>query len=99
MRHGYKRAFEMAATIDYLFAFQATAKCVKDHHFDAVFDAYLGEGKVRSFIEATNPAVIKEMADRLLEAQERGLWTPRLNSTYAVLKDLAGNAAEARAVH
>ena len=98
MRHGYKGAFEMAATIDYLFAFQATAKCVKDHHFDAVFDAYLGDDKVRGFIEAHNPAVIKEMADRLLEAQERGLWTPHLNSTYAVLKDLAGSAAEARAV-
>ena len=41
MRHGYKGAFELAATVDYMFAFQATARCVKDHHFDAVFDAYL----------------------------------------------------------
>ena len=54
----------------------------------------VGDDKVRGFIEAHNPAVIKEMADRLLEAQERGLWTPHLNSTYAVLKDLAGSAAE-----
>ena len=42
MRHGYKGAFEMAATVDYLFAFAATAKCVRDHHFDAVFEAFLG---------------------------------------------------------
>ena len=38
MRHGYKGAFEMAATVDYLFAFAATARAVGDHHFDAVFE-------------------------------------------------------------
>ena len=43
MRHGYKGAFEIAATVDYLFAFAATARVVGDHHFDALFDAYLGD--------------------------------------------------------
>ena len=88
MRHGYKGAFEMAATVDYLFAFAATAHCVRDHHFDAVFEAYLGDEDVRQFLEANNPAALKEMGERLLEAQERGLWRPRLNSTHGVLKDL-----------
>ena len=46
MRHGYKGAFEMAATVDTFFAFRATAKCVKDF-FDLVFDAYLGEQTCR----------------------------------------------------
>src|SRR3546814_3398305 len=46
MRHGYKGAFEMAATVDYLFAFAATARCVASHHFDAVFDAYLGDEEI-----------------------------------------------------
>jgi len=94
MRHGYKGAFELAATVDYLFAFAATAKCVNDHHFDAVFEAYLANDKVREFIEAHNPNALKEMVDRLLEAQERELWNPRLNSTYdnlIKLKDLTGD--------
>ena len=30
MRHGYKGAFEIAATVDYLFAFAATARAVDD---------------------------------------------------------------------
>jgi len=85
MRHGYKGAFEMAATVDYLFAFAATAKCVSDHHFDAVFEAYLADDKVREFIQTHNPDALKEMVDRLLEAQERELWNPRLNSTYDTL--------------
>lgn len=88
MRHGYKGAFEMAATVDYLFAFSATARAVEDHHFDLVFDAYLDDAAVRAFLENHNPAALKEMADRLLEAQDRGLWKPRRNSTREALQRL-----------
>ncbi len=88
MRHGYKGAFEMAATVDYLFAFAATTRCVRDHHFDAVFEAYLGDDDVRDFIQAHNPDALREMAERLLEAQQRELWRPRLNSTHASLLEI-----------
>ena len=91
MRHGYKGAFEMAATVDYLFAFAATAKCVKDHHFDLVFDAYFGDEDVRAFLEQNNPDALCEMADRLLEAQDRG-WRPRSNTAYQHLTELSGAA-------
>jgi cobaltochelatase CobN len=89
MRHGYKGAFEMAATVDYLFAFAATARCVEDHHFDAVYDAYLEDDDVRTFFEENNPAALKEMSQRLLEAQERGLWQPRSNVAHDRLRKLA----------
>ena len=91
MRHGYKGAFEMAATVDYLVSFAATARCVKDHHFDAVFQAYLEEPEVLEFLQANNPEALKEMTARLLEAQDRNLWTPRLNSTRATLMALLGD--------
>jgi cobaltochelatase CobN len=90
MRHGYKGAFEMAATVDYLFAFAATAHCVADHHFDLVFDAYLGDDKVRGFIEAHNPAALREMAGRFQEALDRGLWRPRINTVHSVLTNALG---------
>jgi len=88
MRHGYKGAFEMAATVDYLVSFAATARCVKDHHFDAVFQAYFDDERVRDFIRENNPDALKDMVERLLEAQDRGLWNPRLNSTRAMLQEL-----------
>lgn len=88
MRHGYKGAFEMAATVDYLFAFAATTRAVADHHFDAVYAAYLEDPAVRSFLEQNNPAALAEMAERLAEAQERGLWRPRSNSAAAELNAL-----------
>ena len=80
MRHGYKGAFEIAATVDYMFAFSATTGAVRNHHFDAVYQAFIADEKVRDFMADSNPHALKEMAERLLEAQERGLWQARSNS-------------------
>lgn len=85
-RHGYKGAFEIAATVDYMFAFAATTGAVASHHFDLAYDAFLGDDATRDFIARNNPAALKEIAERLEEAIARGLWTPRSNSAYAQLK-------------
>jgi cobaltochelatase CobN len=74
MRHGYKGASEMAATLDFLFAYDATANCVQDFMYQGVADAYLFDESVREFIEQNNPWVQRDMAERLLEANQRGLW-------------------------
>ena len=88
MRHGYKGAFEIAATVDYLFAFAATAKVVEDHHFDQLFDAYLADDIVRDFIQQNNAPALLEIADRFDEAIERGFWHPRANSVGDLLARL-----------
>ena len=90
MRHGYKGAFEIAASVDYLFAFAATTDAVKDHHFDAVHAAFIEDGAVRAFMADANPAALRETAQRLAEALERGLWKPRSNSAGILLAELAG---------
>jgi len=79
-RHGYKGAFEMAATLDYLFAFAATTGVVRNHHFDLVEEAFLADEDTREFIAEHNAPALLEMAQRLQEAIDRGLWTPRSNS-------------------
>ncbi len=88
-RHGYKGAFEIAATVDYLFAFAATTGAVKPHHFDMVHAAFLEDADTRDFIEAHNAPALAEIAQRLLEAIERELWVPRSNSARALLERLA----------
>jgi cobaltochelatase CobN len=87
-RHGYKGAFEIAATVDYMFAFAATTGAVKSHHFDLAHEAYILDDDTRRFIAENNPDALKEIAARLEEAIARGLWQPRLNSVYDGLKDL-----------
>ncbi len=88
MRHGYKGAFEIAATVDYLFAFAATARAVKDHHFDLLYEAYVADDTVRAFMAEHNPAALGEMSRRFTEAIHRGLWRPRLNSVQDRLAEL-----------
>jgi cobaltochelatase CobN len=79
MRHGYKGATEIAATVDLLFGFAAATDAVANRHFDQLFAAYLENERVRDFLRHANPAALREMAARFAEAIRRGLWTPRAN--------------------
>ncbi|MFP4244171.1 MAG: cobaltochelatase subunit CobN [Ectothiorhodospira sp.] len=74
MRHGYKGAAEMAATVDYLFAYDATARVVRDDQYARVTDAYINDPRTRGFILRHNPDALHGMCERLLEAMDRGLW-------------------------
>lgn len=89
MRHSYKGAFEMAATLDYMFAFAATTGAVHDHHFELVYQAYLVDDDVRQFIEDNNLDALRDMARRFLEAIDRDLWQPKSNSAKFHLSELA----------
>ncbi len=92
MRHGYKGAFEMAATVDYLFAYDATARCVADHMYQGVAEAYIFDPKVQAFIEEKNPWALRDMAERLLEAKQRGLWQSASPETLEELRRLVHQA-------
>jgi cobaltochelatase CobN len=73
-RHGYKGAFEMAATVDYLYGYDATAGVVDDWMYRQVADDYLFDQVSQDFLRASNPWALKAMAERLLEAASRNLW-------------------------
>jgi cobaltochelatase CobN len=89
MRHGYKGAFEITATVDYMFAFAATTGAVKDHHFEAAYQAFIMDERVRNFMAEKNAAALKDLSERFLEAIDRGLWNPRSNSARFELERLA----------
>lgn len=73
-QHGYKGAFEMAASVDYLFAYDATTNLIDDYQYAAVSEAFLLAPDNRAFLNQHNPHALKEMAEKLIEAQQRGLW-------------------------
>ncbi|UUT10459.1 cobaltochelatase subunit CobN [Pseudomonas zeae] len=73
-RHGYKGAFEMAATVDNLFAFDATTQLIDDHQYALLADAYLLDPATREFVREHNPHALRDMTERMLEAQQRGMW-------------------------
>lgn len=74
MRHGYKGAFEMSATVDYLFAYSATTKSVPDFMFQGIAENYLFDEQVKDFIIKKNPWALRDIAERLIEANQRNLW-------------------------
>jgi cobaltochelatase CobN len=99
MRHGYKGAFEIAATVDYLFGFAASTDAVGDHHFDQLFAAYLEDERVRAFMRDANPAALRETAARFAEAIRRGLWRPRSNRAADLIAEvIASNAQRETAI-
>jgi cobaltochelatase CobN len=74
MRHGYKGAVEMAATVDYLFGYDATAEVLDDWMYERLTKAYLFDDTVHEFVRRVNPWAERAIVERLLEAAQRGLW-------------------------
>ncbi|MFT5740130.1 MAG: cobaltochelatase CobN [Gammaproteobacteria bacterium] len=73
-QHGYKGAFEMAASIDYMFAYDATTNLIDDYQYAQVSEAIVFDAQNQQFLRQNNLPALEEMAERLLEATQRGLW-------------------------
>ena len=72
--HGYKGGLEMAATVDYMFGYDATTDAIEDHMYEGVTDKYLLDEDTQKFLKEKNPWAIRAMGERLMEAANRGLW-------------------------
>jgi cobaltochelatase CobN len=73
-RHGYKGAFELAATVDYLFGYDATTGVVADWMYEKLAQTYVLDPENRAFMEQVNPWALHGIAERLLEAVDRQMW-------------------------
>jgi cobaltochelatase CobN len=86
-RHGYKGAFELAATVDYLFGYDATAGVVEDWMYEQLAAAYVFDEQVAAFMRRANPWALRGIAERLLEAADRDLWQHPDQTTLARLRE------------
>jgi cobaltochelatase CobN len=73
-RHGYKGAFELAATVDYLFGYDATAGVVTDWMYESLARTYALDEQNQAFLRHANPWALRGIVERLTEAADRGLW-------------------------
>ncbi|PRC49623.1 hypothetical protein C6A85_73770, partial [Mycobacterium sp. ITM-2017-0098] len=87
-RHGYKGAFEMAATVDYLFGYDATAGVMADWMYEQLSQSYVLDDENRKFMSESNPWALHGMAERLLEAAGRGMWAAPEKATLDGLKQV-----------
>ena len=92
-RHGYKGAFELAATVDYMFGYDATAQVIEDWMYEDVTEEYVLNPEMQEFFRQSNPWALRGIVERLLEAIQRGMWEnpppemlERLRSMYLELE-------------
>jgi cobaltochelatase CobN len=101
IRHGYKGAAELAATVDYLFGYDATTGVAEDWMYEQVAAKYLLDDDVASFMGRSNPWAARSIAERLMEAAERGLWAEPADATLAAVREryleLEGELEQAQA--
>jgi cobaltochelatase CobN len=93
-RHGYKGGLELTATVDYIFGFDATAHVAPDFVYEGLAQHYALDADTQEFLKQSNPWALNAIAERLLEASERGLWedpkAETLDALRAVLLDSEG---------
>jgi cobaltochelatase CobN len=94
-RHGYKGAFELAATVDYLFGFDATAGVVTDWMYQQLAENYVLDKDNQDFMKHANPWALRGIIEKLSEAVDRELWQdpdPELiNQLQQVYLDIEGD--------
>ncbi|HTU84634.1 MAG TPA: cobaltochelatase subunit CobN [Solirubrobacteraceae bacterium] len=87
IRHGYKGAAELSATVDYLFGYDAMAGVAEDWMYEQVAERYLLDPSVAEFMSRSNPWAARAIAERLLEAADRGMWSAPGDDTLAAIRD------------
>ena len=87
-RHGYKGAFELAATVDYMFGYDATAQVIEDWMYEDVTEEYILNEQMQKFFRQSNPWAMRGIIERLLEAIERGMWENPSPEILAQLREL-----------
>jgi len=91
-QHGYKGGLELTATVDYLFGYDATAKVMEDWMYEQVASEYAFDPVMQEFLQEANPWAQNAIAERLLEAAERGMWSAPKAETLESLRDLYLNS-------
>jgi cobaltochelatase CobN len=85
-QHGYKGAFELQATVEYLFGYDATTGVVADWMYEKLTETYVLDPETRKFLQASNPWALHGIAERLLEAADRKMWEHPEPSTLDALR-------------
>ena len=93
LKHGYRGAAEIAATLEHMGAFANLANLVESHHFDAYFLSTLGNEHVFKFLKEENPQALQSMIARFSALQQSEIWITRRNSIQSQLLALKNEVA------
>ncbi len=72
--HGYKGCTDIMKRVSRVYGFEASTQMVDDWIFDDITDTFVNDPEMRKFFQENNPYALEEIARRMLEANQRGLW-------------------------
>ena len=87
IRHGYKGAMDMANRLNISFQWDATSNVMEDWMYDDYAQKYAFDPKVQQWMKKVNPWALQNIAETLLEAQQRQMWNAN-NETMEKLQEL-----------
>lgn len=87
-QHGYKGAQDIAYNLDNVFGWSASANLIEDWVYEALTQHFIGKEDNKQFIQDNNPWALHDIAEKLLEAVQRGLWQQPSEQALALLHDV-----------
>ncbi|WP_400226354.1 cobaltochelatase subunit CobN [Methanomethylophilus alvi] len=72
--HGYKGCTDIMKRVSRVYGFEASTQMVDDWIFDDITNKFVNDPEMRQFFQENNPYALEEIARRMLEANQRGLW-------------------------
>jgi cobaltochelatase CobN len=87
MRHGFRGAAEIAATLEHMAAFAHLADAVPSHLFDLYYDATVANDEVRAFLARENPEALAAIENCFTRLRDASLWVTRRNSIAVSLRE------------
>ncbi len=91
MKNGYKGAFEFSATLDYLYAYDATTKLVSNWCYESIYKNWLCNKDIKNFLENNNPWALRDIAERFIEVINRKMWDNENKEILENLKMIVNN--------
>lgn len=73
-KHGYKGAEYFSKYVDHIFQWDATSEIIEDWMYQGIAEKYVFDEKMQEFFRKNNPYALMNIAERLLEAIQRGMW-------------------------
>lgn len=76
-KHGYKGAADLAALVGHCFGWDATSEVMCDWMYESLVEKFALNGQLQEWMQEVNPWALQRIAERLLEAERRGMWNAK----------------------
>ncbi|QDR79082.1 cobaltochelatase subunit CobN [Sporomusa termitida] len=73
-KHGYKGAADLAALVCHCLGWDATSEVMRDWMYESLAAKLALDNSIQQWMQAVNPWALQRLAEKLLEAERRGLW-------------------------